>query len=270
MWLAVHLALAMLATVSFCRVWLSDGGRVSHEVMNAPLMRHTASYFTHRGRHHAVNADRRRNGCRRFCFRCRHFKPDRAHHCDSCGHCVLAMDHHCVFFGRCVGHANQKFFFLFLLYTSLCGISMAITSYKAAFHALRPSLLFSMSWDESTWLLALQTALAFVGVVFAFALALFSLVSGFAPFVLGLTTLEMQEIQGHVRFGQPWCNPYNLDTRCWAPLRNIKRVMGPSVWLWLLPVRQDTHELAGYCPEINETRIETLRSLSSVGDSGTR
>lgn len=61
-------------------------------------------------------------GTRRWCKQCNVEKPDRAHHCSSCGVCVLRMDHHCPWLAsRCVGLRNHKAFFLFLTYTAaLC------------------------------------------------------------------------------------------------------------------------------------------------------
>lgn len=35
------------------------------------------------------------NNCVRFCEKCQHIKPDRAHHCSVCNVCNLKMDHHC-------------------------------------------------------------------------------------------------------------------------------------------------------------------------------
>ena len=40
--------------------------------------------------------DRRQKGEDiRYCKRCRSIKPDRAHHCSTCEHCIHHMDHHC-------------------------------------------------------------------------------------------------------------------------------------------------------------------------------
>ena len=30
-----------------------------------------------------------------YCYKCRQYKPERAHHCQVCKRCVMRMDHHC-------------------------------------------------------------------------------------------------------------------------------------------------------------------------------
>jgi len=49
----------------------------------------------------------------RMCKYCRKPKPPRAHHCSSCGVCVLRMDHHCPFAVNCMC-------FIILLYFYVC------------------------------------------------------------------------------------------------------------------------------------------------------
>lgn len=73
---------------------------------------------------------------RKWCKKCNCYKPERAHHCKTCGVCVLKMDHHCEYLLRlfrkqasrywhrnlgpwtanCVGHYNMPHFLRFLLW----------------------------------------------------------------------------------------------------------------------------------------------------------
>src|SRR5689334_13255535 len=41
----------------------------------------------------------------RYCPKCECIKPDRAHHCSLCGHCVLKFDHHCPLVISCFSFA---------------------------------------------------------------------------------------------------------------------------------------------------------------------
>ncbi|KAI6787790.1 zf-DHHC-domain-containing protein [Hortaea werneckii] len=69
------------------------------------------------------------SGQPRFCKKCACVKPDRTHHCSSCGQCVLKMDHHCPWLATCVGLRNYKPFLLFLTYTSVfCWACFAVTA----------------------------------------------------------------------------------------------------------------------------------------------
>jgi hypothetical protein len=64
---------------------------------------------------------------RRWCSRCKAFKPQRAHHDSVTGRCIVKLDHYCPWVNNAVGVFNHKFFLLFVLYTCLqCGYSLSL------------------------------------------------------------------------------------------------------------------------------------------------
>lgn len=70
------------------------------------------------------------SGKPRYCKKCRCLKPDRSHHCSTCGKCVLKMDHHCPWLATCAGLRNYKPFLLFLIYTSIfCWMCFGVSAW---------------------------------------------------------------------------------------------------------------------------------------------
>ncbi|KAI5397164.1 hypothetical protein KIW84_063114 [Lathyrus oleraceus] len=74
-----------------------------------------------------------------FCHYCLKPKSPRAHHCRSCGKCILDMDHHCPFIGNCVGAANHYSFICFLISAVLSTIYVSIMSAYTSLHIWPPS-----------------------------------------------------------------------------------------------------------------------------------
>ncbi|CAL2268097.1 unnamed protein product [Prunus armeniaca] len=74
-----------------------------------------------------IHEIKRKGGDLRYCQKCSHYKPARAHHCRVCKRCVLRMDHHCIWINNCVGHANYKVFFIFVVYAVMaCVYSLVL------------------------------------------------------------------------------------------------------------------------------------------------
>ncbi|KAL7159980.1 hypothetical protein ABFS83_01G063900 [Erythranthe nasuta] len=73
-----------------------------------------------------------------YCHFCSKPKPPRAHHCRSCGMCILDMDHHCPFIGNCVGAGNHRPFILFLISTVISTLYVALMTSFAALHIWPP------------------------------------------------------------------------------------------------------------------------------------
>jgi hypothetical protein len=60
-----------------------------------------------------------------YCYTCNFYRPDRAHHCSQCDHCVRVWDHHCMYIGTCIGEGNYRYFYAFLLFGTfsvVCGL----------------------------------------------------------------------------------------------------------------------------------------------------
>ncbi|TFK86062.1 zf-DHHC-domain-containing protein [Polyporus arcularius HHB13444] len=66
------------------------------------------------------------HGPGKWCKKCVAPKPERAHHCGTCGRCVLKMDHHCMWLGhKCIGHRTHASFVHFLCCVTLLAVYIA-------------------------------------------------------------------------------------------------------------------------------------------------
>jgi len=111
-------ALAVMAIVAQLRCMLTDPGAVKKDAV--PIVEEEI-----------VSDDEEKDeGSRRYrrwCRRCRGYKPPRAHHCSICMRCIIKMDHHCPWVNNCVGALNHKFFLQFLCYIFLlCSFTLTL------------------------------------------------------------------------------------------------------------------------------------------------
>ncbi|GMT12059.1 hypothetical protein PFISCL1PPCAC_3356 [Pristionchus fissidentatus] len=194
----------------------------------------------------------------RYCYECRVLKPDRAHHCSSCGHCAVRFDHHCPYLNSCVAAHNYKFFVLFLLYLETWLIWNIISALQAIVH-------YFISYGANDRLdmilpLCCLTVLQFTSSIWPLGELLryhWLLMS------LNETTCEQAKIP-NIR-GDPKAN---YDIGRW---KNIEIVMG---WgLWLFPVRTSAsdglhHPINYVSPVGSDTTVRV--TVATAESDGTR
>lgn len=167
------------------------------------------------------------DGLPRYCAKCRIFKPDRTHHCSTCGRCVLQMDHHCPFTGNsCIGHSNRKFFVLFLYYAS-AGCTFVAVFVPPTIYTHLEALGDNVGTSEVVWVIAVIFGYM---LCFVHALAL-SVFAGFHTWLVvkNRTTIENNEARQklHAEVLR------RMDGSAWG---HWTAVMGPRPALWFVPV----------------------------------
>jgi len=128
----VGILLYLLANASYTIAVFTDPG----SPLNSPSISNSTGYSslpTHEPTQQPnptyTSLTAKSSGKPRYCKKCQCLKPDRSHHCSTCGRCVLKMDHHCPWLATCVGLHNYKAFILFLAYVSLfCWVCFLIAA----------------------------------------------------------------------------------------------------------------------------------------------
>lgn len=156
------------------------------------------------------------SGFVRYCEKCAMVKPDRAHHCSVCGTCILKMDHHCPWINNCIGFNNYKFFVLYLGYSLMYTMYIALTSIE---YVIR-------FWHAGKFLIQF---LFFVSLMFA--ISLISLFCYHCYLVLhNRTTLEA--LRAPVFADGPDKEGFDIGKK-----NNFLEVFGLDPSLWLIPIK---------------------------------
>eukprot|EP00931_Biecheleriopsis_adriatica_P019550 TRINITY_DN13292_c0_g1_i2.p1 TRINITY_DN13292_c0_g1~~TRINITY_DN13292_c0_g1_i2.p1 ORF type:complete len:334 (-),score=54.69 TRINITY_DN13292_c0_g1_i2:106-1107(-) len=157
-------------------------------------------------------------------------RPERAHHCSICEHCVMRMDHHCPWTGTCVGFVNHKFFILLLVYGSLCSLFAFVSAAPQLLDFLHSMLSHLEELPGAAERLGISSVEAVLFAVFgALALVVFVLLT-----ILLVThgslaansSTSIEELYTNME------NPYDLQ----SSYSNLEQIFGDCGLDWLLPV----------------------------------
>eukprot|EP00298_Acanthocystis_sp_HF-20_P000595 c10823_g1_i1.p1 GENE.c10823_g1_i1~~c10823_g1_i1.p1 ORF type:complete len:288 (+),score=76.15 c10823_g1_i1:47-910(+) len=166
-----------------------------------------------------IVVEKKSDGSKRFCTKCKFLKPDRTHHCRICGRCVLKMDHHCPWVNNCIGYFNYKYFFLLICYSFASLTCVYIFSLEKA---------MKLGFDSinDNILLFIQLFISGVLAFFLFTFVIFHT----GLIINNFTTIEFFEKKMRSRYLHE--NYYNVGV--W---KNLTRVLGNFPLFWFLPIR---------------------------------
>ncbi|KAL9426249.1 hypothetical protein AB3S75_033095 [Citrus x aurantiifolia] len=213
----VFTAVALMCVFSYTVAILRDPGRVPADYM--PDVEDDQN---------PMHEIKRKGGDLRYCQKCSHYKPPRAHHCRVCKRCVLRMDHHCIWISNCVGHANYKVFFIFVLYAVVaCIYSMVL---------LVGSLTNDSLEDELQTGGSFRTAYVISGLLLVPLSVALSVLLGWHIYLIfhNKTTIEYHEgvraLWLAEKGGTVYKHPYDLGI-----FENLTSVLGPNIFSWICP-----------------------------------
>ncbi|XP_019863089.1 PREDICTED: palmitoyltransferase ZDHHC15-like [Amphimedon queenslandica] len=186
-----------------------------------------------------------RSGSVRYCAHCELIKPDRTHHCSTCGTCILKMDHHCPWVNNCVGFSNYKYFYLFLFYTVVLSLWFCLSSLYDIVHLWRKDL------KEG---LASKFNVTFCFVI----LGVFGLSTScllfFHTYLIFTNKTTIESMDAPRTHRGPVKDLYYLGVR-----RNLRAIFGSNPFLALLPVNTSEGNGASF-PIKNHHHIAEYRS----------
>lgn len=161
----------------------------------------------------------------RYCEKCHCIKPDRAHHCSTCGMCVLKMDHHCPWINNCVGFNTYKYFLLFLFYAQLYCLFLAVTDaqYFARFWTNVASFASESGQSDFHVMFVFIIALMFGLAV----LALF----GYHIHLLSRNNSTQESLRAPIMQTGPVKDAFDLGAA-----QNLREIFGDRRALWCIPV----------------------------------
>lgn len=213
----VFTAIAAMCILNYVVAIFTDPGRVPASFV--PDIEDTGS---------PIQEIKRKGGDLRYCQKCSHYKPPRAHHCRVCKRCVLRMDHHCIWINNCVGHANYKIFFVFVLYAVIaCLYSLVLILGSIVSDGVKDE---PQNEGSSRTIYVISCILLFpltiaLGILLVWHIYLTLRNKTTIEYYEGVRAMWLAEKGGEV-----YRHPYDLGA-----YENLTFVLGPNIFSWICP-----------------------------------
>lgn len=209
-----------LALLSYFRASMEDPGRL-------PLAWHSFVQEVGNALSTASASARWAPGKATFCRKCNVPRPERSHHCNVTGCCILRMDHFCPWINNCVGLGNYKFFLQLLIYgtlSSLIGIFSTVPEFVMVIEKL-------LGVENPLWQANLQMTDMMAFIVFE-GMAIFLLVL-LIPVLYTHVPLACSNRTAIENNYANMDNPYDLGFR----QANLEQILGGLGYDWFIPMK---------------------------------
>ncbi|CAK93211.1 unnamed protein product (macronuclear) [Paramecium tetraurelia] len=170
---------------------------------------------------------------KKYCLRCRQFKPQRCYHCERCKRCVVNMDFHSFWYGNCIGFFNRKFHilgqFYFSLSTTLSLVIASLQTIDILFKDQEPQI--QSKSIIPILILSFYLFVVFISISISFILYLKLVITN--KTIIDLRRFEMYQ------HNENQINEYDIRysiNLSFIVKENWFQVMGTNPWLWPFPM----------------------------------
>ena len=238
------------------------------------MLCHTISIYKDPGIIDYNKMDILKNNQKELCKKCNKYRPLRAHHCSTCGRCIMKMDHHCPWIFNCVGYGNQKIFFLFLFYSSfgclIAFLCLITRFFSDEFSYMLRHPKYKINFNSGVLIIIIQTLISLndplmllMGTLLSFSMTI--AIGGLFFTQIYLISRNVTGVEDTIYSNNPEMNEWYAKKDRWFM---FKTVLGLNQrWKWFLPIVESNKYNSGYSFDTPYQRIKNKKTIKEENDT---